>query len=224
MKILLNTLVLIFLSTFIFAQNDSIYFPYLLNGEVGTKSTLNINSGSGNKVGSQITEITEKYSDGDTTFMKLCSSTTGIGSVKLIYIVKSYNDTSFIELKTYLNVENYVKLGVLTLEPEWMIMPYEYVENQEVVGYTMTRDYGSYQIITKMKDRKVVGFETISTPAGDFECVKTSYVIEGKTNYGTFISNYVNWENKEVGLVKQEAYTESGRMETSYVLQSIDIK
>jgi DUF3108-like len=209
------------------AQEDTCLF-YFIKGDIGSSTIININNSSGSKIGTQKTEIVEKSVNADTTFLKIKNVTSGIGPiVTLNYAVKCYDNNSYIELKDYLNVANYVDMGVMTIEPEWMIMPSVMEAGDSLVGYVMTRDYGSSQIITKMINRKVESFETVTTPAGDFECVKFSYTIEATTGYGVFISNYFDWYNKDVGLVKQEAYTKTGRLENSFVLQeenSIELK
>lgn len=203
------------------AQEDTC-LSYFLKGDIGTTTILNINNSSGSKIGTQTNEIIEKYVDADTTFLKIKNKTSGIGvPIIITYVVKCYDNNSYIELKDYLNVANYVDMGVTTIEPKWMIMPSVMEAGDSLVGYVMTRDYGSSKIITKMINRKVEGFETVTTPAGDFECVKFSYTIEGTTSYGVFVSNYFDWYNKDVGLVKQESHTKSGRLENSFVLQEV---
>ena len=197
---------------------------YLLQGEVGTSVTLGINNSSGSGIGKQKIEILERYSEGDTSFYKYKNTITGMGTVKTKYTAKSYDNNSYIDLKDYLNVANFVKMGVTVIEPVWLIFPAELTVGQELVGYTMTRDYGSYKIFTKMINRKVEGFDTLSTPAGNIECVKFSYTIEATTNYGVFVSNYIDWYNKDLGIIRQESYTKTGRMENSFILESFDVK
>ena len=216
-------LVVSIISMSVFAQ-DNIKFNYFLKGEKGSSTTLNVYSGSDKKIGSQKIEITEKFENEDTTFAKITSVISGMGTVRTTYMTKSYNDSTFVELKDYLDVANFVKMGVTVIEPEWMFMPATVTEGQEIQGYVMTRDQGNRQLITKMIDRKVVGFETITTPVGEFECVKITYTIEASTGYGIFISNYIDWYNKDLGLIRQEAYTKEGRLENSFLLQSFDIK
>lgn len=216
-------IILFFITLFGFskAQNNSL--NYMLKGEVGSKTVLELSFG--NTKGKQIIKILEKEEKGDTCVVKYESVTTGLGTVKYTYTVKSYNDTSYIELKDYLNVANFVDIGVTTINPMWLSFPAQFqATEQELMGYYMVRDYDSYQITTDMINRKMVEHDTITTPAGVFSCVKITYTIEAKTNYGTFISNYVEWFNKDLGLIKQESYTKSGRLENSSILISTDIK
>ncbi len=204
------------------AQEDSL-FNYFLKGQEGTKSIMNVYTGGGAKIGQQITVIKEVNTDCDTPYIIYESRTTGMGrSVALHYKVKFVNDTSYLELKDYLNVANFVKSGVTTITPEFLPYPAQMPENDTLISYTMIRDYGSHKITTKMANRKTEGIETVSCPAGEFECVKITYTIEGITPHGTYISSYTDWVNKDVGLVKQESRTASGRVENSFILQKVE--
>jgi hypothetical protein len=204
------------------AQENNV-FNYFLKGETGTKSTVYVYTGSGAKIGQQTFEIIDIKTDCDTPYVIYQSKTTGMGrSVILKYKVTFYNNTSYVELKDYLNVANFVKSGVVEIEPEFLPFPAEMPENDTLIGYTMTRHYGSHDIVTKMVNRKTEGFETISCPAGDFKCIKISYTIEGITPNGTFVTSYTDWINKDVGIVKQESKTGSGRVENYFILQKIN--
>lgn len=68
-----------------------------------------------------------------------------------------------------------------------------------------------------MKDRSVSGKETITTPAGTFDCVVITYTSEfkmGMTRNGTA----KQWLSKGVGMVKQEDYNGNGKLTGSSML------
>ena len=69
-------------------------------------------------------------------------------------------------------------------------------------------------------DRKVEGFESITTPAGTFECVKVTY--KARTKMGTAIPINVNisgaeWFAKGTGIVRTESYDKKDKL-TGYTI------
>ncbi|WP_034259410.1 TapB family protein [Altibacter lentus] len=68
-----------------------------------------------------------------------------------------------------------------------------------------------------MKDRKVIGKENVTTPAGTFDCFVISYTSEmkmGMNRRGTA----TQWIAEGVGMVKQEDYNNSGKVLSSSLL------
>ncbi|EAY25942.1 TapB family protein [Microscilla marina] len=63
-----------------------------------------------------------------------------------------------------------------------------------------------------MTDRKVVGLEKVTTPAGTFDCVKITYNSEMKMSFIKTRSRTVEWFAKGVGLVRSEFYNKRGKM------------
>jgi hypothetical protein len=73
----------------------------------------------------------------------------------------------------------------------------------------------------EMKDRIVEGMETITTPAGTFECYIISY--EVKTRMGLNKTNTAKqWIAKGFGLVKQEDYNKKGKVISSSLLTAFN--
>ncbi|WP_053991127.1 hypothetical protein [Mangrovimonas sp. TPBH4] len=69
----------------------------------------------------------------------------------------------------------------------------------------------------KTENRKVLGTETITTPAGTFNCI----VIEYETTAKVMITKHTKsklWLAEGVGLVKEEEYNKNGKLLSSQVL------
>jgi len=89
-------------------------------------------------------------------------------------------------------------------------------------GYT---DDGGYTWLFSYTNRQVTGFETITTPAGTFDCAKISCTYEvtvkvmgmGKPNRWATVL----WISPEVGIVKTEHYDKKGNFLDSIVLEKI---
>jgi len=222
MKKNLFLLIVTFIGFGALQAQDTNMFNYFLKGEVGTKSVLKVKTGSGATIGTEYYEITQKNVDCDTPFIQIKNYTTGLGnSAGIVYKVKSYNDSSYSELSEILNVERFLKSKVAELNPLWFPLPENLQVGDTLSGYYLVRHYSSYDLVTKVANRIIEGQETVSCPAGDFDCMKISYTIEAKTNYGVFISNYTDWLNIDVGIVKQEARTKSGNVENLFILQEV---
>ncbi|SDB42450.1 hypothetical protein SAMN03097699_1252 [Flavobacteriaceae bacterium MAR_2010_188] len=70
---------------------------------------------------------------------------------------------------------------------------------------------------TEVKDREVIAKESITTPAGTFECYVITYSTSLKMGM-TRTSNGKQWISEGVGLVKQEDYASNGQVNSSTVL------
>lgn len=81
-------------------------------------------------------------------------------------------------------------------------------------------------ILTSMqyliRDFQVEAQETLSTPAGDFDCIKLSYWVDTKNyapgsiglKYNAIFSSVkmVQWYAKKIGLIKEEVYKKNGSL------------
>lgn len=82
------------------------------------------------------------------------------------------------------------------------------INNAGMTLMTMTVD---------VTNRKVDGFETITTPAGTFECVKFSQTTNTKAVF-KMVSNSTTWFAKDVGMVRSEDYNDKGKLRSVQVL------
>lgn len=71
-----------------------------------------------------------------------------------------------------------------------------------------------------IKDRKVEAEESITTPAGTFECLKISSVVFTESIM-SMETKTVQWLAEDVGIVKTENFSKSGKLVGSQVLTGI---
>lgn len=69
-------------------------------------------------------------------------------------------------------------------------------------------------------NRKVIGKESVTTPAGTFECYKISYDIATKMMIN-MKTKATEWYARGTGLIKSETYSTDGKLMGSNVLTSI---
>ena len=67
------------------------------------------------------------------------------------------------------------------------------------------------KMTVNIRDRKVEGRETVTTPAGTFECVVISYTHQSKMGV-KITGSAKEWIAKGTGMVKSESYNKKGRM------------
>ena len=71
---------------------------------------------------------------------------------------------------------------------------------------------------TSIKDRKVIGKESVTTPAGTFSCYVISYSSEFNSMGMNQNSSAKQWISEGVGMVKQEDYNSNGKVTSSSLL------
>lgn len=72
----------------------------------------------------------------------------------------------------------------------------------------------------KTTDRKVIGEETVITPAGTFDCYVLTSTISTKAMMAKINMSDKLWLAKGVGIVKQETYNKKGKLESRMELAS----
>lgn len=77
------------------------------------------------------------------------------------------------------------------------------------------------KLFVKMMNRKVVGKEKITTPAGTFDCIILTYDTELKMGMKKTI-NHKQWLAKGVGMVKSEDYNKSGKRINKSILTKFE--
>lgn len=88
---------------------------------------------------------------------------------------------------------------------------------------TMTMKMNGVALMTmtmKTTNRKIEGYESVTTPAGTYNCMKYSSDTEVKTTMFTNKSHSVMWMAKNVGTVKMESYDDKGKVESKMLLTS----
>jgi len=77
------------------------------------------------------------------------------------------------------------------------------------------------RLTINVTNRKVVGLESVTVPAGTFECFKITYDIETKLGIKV-VSSAVQWLNRGAGSVKTETYDKKGKLVGSTLLKEFN--
>lgn len=93
-------------------------------------------------------------------------------------------------------------------------------------GVTVTIDTGTPMKVTStvtLSNRKVESKEKVSTPAGDFDCLKISYNILTTVGFIKIRSSTVEYYNRENGVVRSESYDKKGKLQGYSVIEEINL-
>ena len=107
-----------------------------------------------------------------------------------------------------------------------MVYPATFTEGQTLPDGQMTTTISSggmqmMKMVMDIVERKVEKFETITTPAGDFACVKMSQVMKNTMMGRTSQSKSISWISKNIGPVRTESYDEQGALQSVHVLAEV---
>ena len=76
-------------------------------------------------------------------------------------------------------------------------------------------------ISVNVSNRRVEAIETMDTPAGSFECIKTSYDALSEIGFVKVNISAVEWYCPDVGTIRSESYNKNGKLTSYTVLESI---
>ncbi|WP_235835935.1 TapB family protein [Cognatitamlana onchidii] len=133
------------------------------------------------------------------------------------YNVTCQGDLISIDFKSLMNPELLTKYG--DLEVDMTGNNIEFPNNLEVgqalkdANMNMVINMGgmNMNMTINMIDRKVISKESVTTPAGTFDCFVLSYASEIKMGV-TYSFTSKEWIAKGVGLVKNETYNNKGSL------------
>ncbi len=144
------------------------------------------------------------------------------------YTVKCQDDRFLISMNSFLNPEQmsaYEDMDV-EIDGDYLELPSSLEAGMELndASVEVRVNNSGFPIMTMnidIYDRKVEGFESVTTPAGTFECVKIVY--KARSQMGKTIPIKVNfsgaeWFAKNTGVVRTESYDKKDNLSSYTVL------
>ncbi len=107
-----------------------------------------------------------------------------------------------LDLPTHMKVGQSLSGGTMNMK--------SYMNNLKLMDWDFT-----------IKDRKVEGVESITVPAGTFECYKVSNLMDYKVLGRSRTAKTIVWYATGAGMVRQDSYDESNKLTGSSVLISL---
>jgi hypothetical protein len=93
------------------------------------------------------------------------------------------------------------------------------------ITYNLKMSMGSMTMMNRtftVKDRKVEAQESVTTPAGTFDCYRISFTTTSSGGIGGGTTRSTMWYAKDVGMVKSEVYSDNGKLVAKQVLSKIE--
>ena len=142
---------------------------------------------------------------------------------------KCEDGTMYIDMRNFISQEQLeaFKSYEMTVEAENLEMPGKLSVGQSLKDGSVNVTAAGAPLPTslnmKITERKVVAKETITTPAGTFECYKITSNIATTTQMGIKMNlnfSSIDWIALKVGSVKSESYNKSGKLMGYTILTS----
>jgi hypothetical protein len=208
------------------AQECDFYFPV----SKGAKIEMTDYDKKGKVTGVGTSTITENLQVGNAQVVKVSVSyeaTENKTPFTAEYEVKCENGEFYVNMNNFLDknaLAGYQNMDI-TVDADQMTIPANLKTGQVLGNGRVTAKISSsginiMTINTLITNRKVAAEESVTTPAGSFDCVKITYDIETKMMFKVNMS-CAQWMSKNVGVVKTETYDKKGRLETSQLLTKI---
>lgn len=225
-KLLLSATFCVFAGAGVFAQDCPMYYPDVVNAQLEYKQY----DKKDKLTGSSVQQITDIQKTGNGTTMKVSVETfddkgKSVGKADLaarcengIYYIDMKNLMGQQSLEAYKDMEMKVEGGNLEM-PSSMKAGDALKDGNMKISFSS----GGMNIMNMtftVTNRKVDAVESVTTPAGTFECYKISYDIATKMMVNVKTKG-VEWYAKDVGLVKSETYSTDGKLLGYNVLTSI---
>jgi hypothetical protein len=143
------------------------------------------------------------------------------------FAVKCENGVFYIDMSTMVSPQTMSAYKDMTVEmkSDNLDFPSVLSAGQTLKDGTLNMDISNQgmklmSMNTTIKNRKVEAVESVTTPAGTYECYKISSDIIMVMMF-TIETKSVEWYAKNVGIVKSETYDKKGKIQGSMVLSSI---
>jgi hypothetical protein len=155
----------------------------------------------------------------------VASDKNGKETLNFAYSAWCDGETFLIDMKSSLSTMSVNDLSNYKIESTNLQFPKNMVAGQKLpdASIALTID-GPVKtgITSSLTNRKVEGFETITTSAGSFECVKISYEYNSKVMFIKTSGKVIEWYALNVGMVKTETYDSKGKLIGTNLLTSLN--
>lgn len=211
------------LSAGLFAQECQLYYPAKENAQLG----YNQYDKKGNLSGSSLQKIISLKTTAASTEALISAESfdakgKSLGIVELT--ARCESGVYYIDMKNYMGASttDAYKDMEMSVEGGNLEMPLSLNAGDVLKDGNLKVAFSSggmtvLNMTVAITSRKVAAKESITTPAGTFECYRITYDIATKMMINVK-SKGVEWYAKNVGLVKSESYTTDGKLMGSSVL------
>ncbi len=213
MKKIALLIVLFSCTIFLKAQDCTLYFP----SEEGAELGYTYYSKPGKAESSSKMKITRKdLSDGKLK-MDIAAETfdaKGKSALAFNYAVWCDGENFCIDMRSALGSMNLTELEGFKIETTDMQFPAKMAAGQTLKDASIQLSLEGpvpMNMVTNITNRKVESKESVTTPAGTFDCYKISYDMFSKVSIVKTEGRVVEWYAPNVGMVRSETYNKKDK-------------
>jgi hypothetical protein len=221
MKNLLLLALFAIFSSITFAQNCDLYIPY----EEGTVLNYTTYNPKGKATGEHRQTLISKMEEaGGTNFVIRQENLTDkkVGPIDLKF--RCEGDRFIVDMSNYIDpktMESYkdmkVDMTVESIDIPIGAVPGMALKDGSIAMTIVSESPINMSTKIYMTNRKVEAIESVTTPAGTFECLKISQTLTTDMGIMKIAFNTIDWMAKNVGSVKSETYNKQNKL-VSYQL------
>ena len=218
------TLALVSCVTTVFAQNCSKFYPFK-EGSSGQITTYEGNNKISSVMDYTVTNVRTEMGQEIATINNIVKDKKGKVILETAYDYTCADGTVSIDFESILNSQAFEQFKNFEYEMsgENLNLPNNLSVGDNLPDASVAMEISmsgiNMDMKTLIKDRKVVGQETVTTPAGSFECYIITYSIDLNMSMGmNQINTAKQWISEGVGMVKQEDYNKRGKITSSSLL------
>lgn len=226
-SLVLVSVIILLINCSLIAQDCKMFFPV----EKGTEMTMKSYNAKDKLTGTSINKILDKQVDGNKIKVIFSSQSLDekgkeIGNGQME--VKCEDGVFYFDMKNYLDdqmMEAYKDMQVEIESNNAMQFPGSIdigasLPDANIVVRISNQGISMFSLSINITNRKIEGKETITTPAGSYDCFKMTYDIESKTVM-TVKMKGIDWFAENVGTVRSESLDKNGKLQGYTVLESI---
>ncbi|MAP54517.1 hypothetical protein [Altibacter sp.] len=220
------TLLFVLISTsFVWSQNSCSKFYPFSEGVTSQITTYNKKGDVAAIVNYKVTNVSSNGSAETATMFSTIEDHKGERIAETTYDVTCRDNVVSIDFKSMMNPQIFEQFGEMKYDISGtnIDLPNDLSVGQSLpdADMKMKIDMGgiNMNMNVAMKDRNVVGKESVTTPAGTFECFVITYTSEVKMGMNQ-TGTAKQWIAEGVGMVKQEDYNNKGKVMSSSLLTS----
>jgi hypothetical protein len=114
----------------------------------------------------------------------------------------------------------------VSIDQSNLVYPATFTEGQSLPDGTLTMKISSsgmviMTMVIEVVDRKVEKFESVTTPAGTFDCVKLSQTTKMDMGMMKTTTKSIDWFSKSIGSVRNETYDKDGALQSYRILTQV---
>lgn len=210
------------------AQNCDTYFPYK-KGLILEQQTFNAKNKLTGSVKQMVTDISVTAAGKKVDLKSDFFDDKGKAAGTANYSVTCKGGVIMIDMRNYMDAKSRESFSGanVTIEGTPLDLPTVLTPGQKLpdgnmtIKMTMENSPIAMNMEMKIYNRKVEGTESITTPAGTFDCFKISYNVDVKMMF-TMTTKGVEYYSKEYGLIKSESYDKNGKLASYTILSKIE--